>query len=174
MFDERRKSVGNPAALEKIATKVRAKKAKIEKIKTEAEASGVILLLEKLCQDYELDDVERDIVICLFANQFRQKVYVVDTSGKDLLYGVLADGVEVMMNRQILSPKGRLLKTGIVQIMKPVRGSENPDVFMLGGLCLGEKLVAYLLGEVETWEEGTRKTTGDGFKLLELPKGGKG
>ena len=159
--------------LSDIDNKIRSKKAEIDGIVAEAEKSGLTLPLEQLCRDYQLSDLERDIIVYLFCQQFQQNVRVVDTAGKDILFAVLSDPTEVMLSRRILYPEGKLLKSGIVKVYRSAHGDET-DVFMAGGLLLSESVISYLLGETEDWRLGAGKRSSSDFKIIDIQKDNEG
>ena len=154
--------------LDGLEKKIQAKKTECTGIITEAEASGLTLPLERLCRECQLSELERDAVIFLFSQQFQNGVRVADTSGKEVLIGILPSAVDMMLNRQLLGQDSKLLKTGIVKVI-PSAQDDAMDAFLLGGLFLNESVVAFLLGEVEDWREGARRRPASGPQVIDLP-----
>ena len=148
LFEKRRKSrssEGPPVSAE-IEEKIQAKKAEIDKLKSEAEQSGLSFPLEKLCKEYGLNNLERDIILLLFARSFLEGITYASTSGKEVLRSLIPDPIDVMLQRQVIMPEGKLMKEGLVHVYRFAR---EGDPFLDGGFCLGEPVLSYLLGETE-------------------------
>lgn len=130
-----------------LETQIKKVEQKIEEIKEEAKEGGIIIPLEKICAEYGLTKDEWTILSFLFINRFSDKLI----KGLTLLQ-VISLNENPLNKIELLSPRGRLRRTGLIKLKEPHRFDNEKLMLFEQSFSLNEEIFWQIAG-VSNWQE---------------------
>ncbi|MEO0094029.1 MAG: ATP-binding protein, partial [candidate division WOR-3 bacterium] len=125
----------------------------IDEIVKDAKSKGVVIPLERICEEYNLSKKERTILVFLFFSQMTDKVI----NGFSLIKLVSSNTEEFVENISLLSEKGSLRKNDLVRICDEYL-FDNERIFLARNFKITEKAFWAILGLNDLTENDNDKT----------------